>query len=192
MNWYLCDFEDSFTYNIFSEFTLLGYKVEIIERKKIAEFLERTKNTQERLGIILGPGPGHPKDYGDVITSLKVCLTNQNLYIFGICLGHQLIATAMGFEINKSYKPSHGEAFDLDLSKEAQRVFNLSSRIKIQRYNSLSLKDTKEVAFKLKKSAVNFIPHNGEILALKGKNFLSYQFHPESVGTSFRSQFFRF
>lgn len=51
-------------------------------------------------GIMLSNGPGDPKDNTQTIEHLKV-LTKTNIPIFGICLGHQLLALAHGFETHK-------------------------------------------------------------------------------------------
>ena len=45
-------------------------------------------------------GPGDPKDVADAIAEVKKLLT-AGLPIFGICLGHQLLALAMGADTYK-------------------------------------------------------------------------------------------
>ena len=45
--------------------------------------------------VFLSNGPGDPKDVGYAIDTIKELLT-KNLPIFGICLGHQLLALALG------------------------------------------------------------------------------------------------
>lgn len=51
-------------------------------------------------GIMLSNGPGDPEDNQEVITMLKE-LVNENIPIFGICLGHQLLALAHNFRSQK-------------------------------------------------------------------------------------------
>lgn len=51
-------------------------------------------------GIMLSNGPGDPADNPDLIDNLKM-LTKTGIPIFGICLGHQLLALANGFRTEK-------------------------------------------------------------------------------------------
>jgi carbamoyl-phosphate synthase small subunit len=50
-------------------------------------------------GIMLTNGPGDPKDNAEVIGNLKQLIGQKP--IFGICLGHQLLALAMGADTEK-------------------------------------------------------------------------------------------
>jgi len=53
-----------------------------------------------------------------------------NIFILGICLGHQILAKIDGFIINYSITPKHGE----------QVIINFNSKnILVQRYNSLAV-----------------------------------------------------
>ena len=51
-------------------------------------------------GIMLSNGPGDPKDCGEIIEEIKK-LYNTDIPIFGICLGHQLMALANGADTRK-------------------------------------------------------------------------------------------
>ena len=52
-------------------------------------------------GVFLSNGPGDPKDVPEAITTIKRLLGEEKLPIFGICLGHQLLALAMGADTYK-------------------------------------------------------------------------------------------
>lgn len=52
-------------------------------------------------GIMLTNGPGDPKDNGEIIENVKILLERAGIPIFGICLGHQLLALAMGADAEK-------------------------------------------------------------------------------------------
>ena len=55
-------------------------------------------------GIMLSNGPGDPADNVEIIKELKILLDSK-LPLFGICLGHQLLALAAGA---KTYKLKFG------------------------------------------------------------------------------------
>lgn len=188
---YLCDFEDSFTYNIFTELKLSGMDVAIISKKNIPAFLEEKIHLTKKEIIILGPGPGHPQEYQETLEVLKKALAYSHLYFYGICLGHQLICECLGLKVENSYKPIHGESVSIQLSEKISKKFSLTRRISVQRYNSLAVRVNSEAKRKLAKLGIDYFYLDDDLMGMKGKNFLSYQFHPESVGTTFRSQFFR-
>ncbi|MXP56474.1 glutamine-hydrolyzing carbamoyl-phosphate synthase small subunit [Pantoea sp. Mhis] len=58
-------------------------------------------------GIFLSNGPGDPKSCDYAIKAIKILL-NTNIPIFGICLGHQLLALANGAKIIKMKHGHHG------------------------------------------------------------------------------------
>ena len=51
-------------------------------------------------GIMLSNGPGDPQENTEIIENLKV-LTKSDMPIFGICLGHQLLALSIGAQTKK-------------------------------------------------------------------------------------------
>ena len=55
-------------------------------------------------GLMLGNGPGNPDQLGMIIERVRECFKNKKP-IFGICLGHQIIAKAAGA---KTYKMTFG------------------------------------------------------------------------------------
>jgi carbamoyl-phosphate synthase small subunit len=51
-------------------------------------------------GVIVSPGPGDPANLDDGLDIVRSLLTDERPY-FGICLGHQLLARAIGAETDK-------------------------------------------------------------------------------------------
>lgn len=72
-------------------------------------------------GIMLSNGPGDPAENTEIIENLKeIC--KLNIPIFGICLGHQLLALAHGFQTEK-LKYGHRGANQPVKNLETGRVY---------------------------------------------------------------------
>lgn len=173
------DFEDSFSYNVIQELEELKLEVEVLHWRDF-------KKISDHDLLVLGPGPGHPDDY-QVLLPLIKDWRNSGKKIFGICLGHQILWRLLGGEVRRSSSPLHGQQVSLQLDQEWQNWLELStSEVKVQRYNSLAAVKTEGIIEGLK-----MLIQNSEIQILKSSEMISYQFHPESVGTMCRQAFFR-
>ena len=64
----LIDNYDSFTWNIYHYMSTFGVKVEV-KRNDIVNSESIKKN--KYAGIILSPGPGHPKTAGNIVKIIK-------------------------------------------------------------------------------------------------------------------------
>ena len=168
----LVDFDDSFTFNIWAELERQFGRVKVLHYSELIGL----NPTKFKL-IVLGPGPGSPFDYKDVLSYTKAHL-NQVKWS-GICLGHQILGVAQGGTIKKSIRPAHGQKTTLALP---EWLSDTKKTCMVQRYNSLTVEG---VCGEITRDC------DGEIQVLKTKNSISYQFHPESVGTSYPKLFFR-
>lgn len=185
----LIDFEDSFTYNIASELHLVGLECEVIHWRKFCEIFESIEIERQTKMIILGPGPGHPDEYQVLVPIIQKILSDQKIFLLGICLGHQLIWQAMGIKAEVSAYPVHGQAVDFRVPIWFD-FFPTSLHqhlIKVQRYNSLFVPFDQTIT---KKISAKTVVEDGQVMASRFANCLSLQFHPESVGTSYRRFFF--
>ena len=59
-------------------------------------------------GIFLSNGPGDPSATGEYAIPVIKKLVDSNIPIFGICLGHQLLALSLGLETYKMHQGHHG------------------------------------------------------------------------------------
>jgi anthranilate/para-aminobenzoate synthase component II len=188
----LVDFDDSFTYNIASEVELQGKDCAVRSWRDWVGLtpLELDESLRQYHGVILGPGPGHPTEYQSLQPMIHHLLTQSNKPLVGICLGHQLIWSFLGARVLRDPHPVHGHTVEFtipDWLDYFPRDLILKS-ISVQRYNSLfiSLNSARQVRANAFLSGLS-----GQLMASKFDHVLSFQFHPESIGTTYRSSFFK-
>ena len=89
--------------NILRILNSMGCDVHVVPARTTAKEILNLKPD----GIFLSNGPGDPEPCEFAIESIKE-LIEKNLPIFGICLGHQLIALASGARTEKMKYGHHG------------------------------------------------------------------------------------
>lgn len=125
-------------------------------------------------GIMLSNGPGNPADNIEVIETLKE-LIKKEIPIFGICLGHQLLALANGFQTHKlKYGHRGGNQPVRDL--ETNRVYITS-----QNHGYAVTSDTIDSSI-AHEWFVNVNDGTCEGIRYKNVPAISVQFHPEACG----------
>jgi carbamoyl-phosphate synthase small subunit len=90
--------------NILRLFAGLGCKVTIVPAKTSAEDILALQPD----GVFLSNGPGDPAATGVYAVPVIQELVKANLPIFGICLGHQMLALALGAQTEKMHQGHHG------------------------------------------------------------------------------------
>ena len=125
-NVYICDFNDSFTFNIYSKLKLINsdLTIEVIPLSEIESFLLKLKDIDRRVAVVLGPGPGKPTDYSFLFNRILEISQNNNIFLMGICLGHQLYWSSQGYEVIKCLEPIHGQTQTYILSSFLSSIFN--------------------------------------------------------------------
>ncbi|MHC1693691.1 MAG: carbamoyl phosphate synthase small subunit [Eubacteriales bacterium] len=156
--------------NIARELSARGCEVTVMPQDSTPEQVLAQKPD----GIMLSNGPGDPEDNPDVIKNLSV-LMNTGVPIFGICLGHQLLALAAGFRTSK-LKYGHRGANQPVQDKGTGRIY-----ISSQNHGYAVLSDTinPEKATEL---FINLNDNTCEGIEYKDIPVFSVQFHPEACG----------
>lgn len=182
MRVFILDFEDSFTHNIYSEFLLKGHEAKVIEFKNLEAFLSVPRRN---CVYVYGPGPGHINEYEHLFSLIAINLQNDQIFHYGICLGHQIISNLFGAKIRPSANIMHGRSEKMLIP--SWDVFDHSFQEKIasvMRYNSLCTVIDGETNFQVVTNEDN------ELLMTYSMHIFTTQFHPESVGTDCRNAFF--
>lgn len=170
------DFEDSFTYNIAEFFYRYKIFYEVVNWKNYQ--YPKKESTPDL--VVLGPGPGVVEDYHSLLNEIKDFDSHPFFYC-GICLGHQILGFINGFKLDRE-QPIHGQSVPVQIPHWS--CFPKSYRgqiVSVQRYNSWMLKQTCQRYWVT-------LSEDGMFLWSPGS--LSFQFHPESVGTSCPYLFF--
>jgi carbamoyl-phosphate synthase small subunit len=154
--------------NILRYFSDFSCKVTIVSCKTSAkEILELKPN-----GIFLSNGPGDPAATGKYAILIVKELIKNNLPIFGICLGHQILALTLGAK-TKKMKLGHRGA-----NHPVKNLIKDNVEITSQNHGFEIIKETlpKNIEVTHKSLFDNCI----EGIRLKNKPIFSVQYHPES------------
>jgi len=169
----LIDNFDSFTFNVFHGLVQAGLEVEV--RRCDALDLGSVESLHPSM-IVLSPGPGRPED-------ARLCLEVTRTFagrvpIFGICLGMQVLALALGGEVGRSPEPVHGKVSRV--RHDGQGLFTgLPDPLEVGRYHSLcvtQVPDELEITARTEDDIVMGLRHRTWPLA-------GVQFHPDSFLT---------
>lgn len=172
---------DSFVYNIVQYLAQIGADVEVW-RNDDARFFVDGKFTDEWAdgfdGVLLSPGPGTPEEAGVCIDVVRG-LTGR-LPIFGVCLGLQAMAVALGGTVGRAPELLHGKVSEV-FHDQGGVFADLPSPITCTRYHSLAivpetLPDCLEVTARTASDVIMGVRHREHPVE-------SVQFHPESVLT---------
>ena len=154
--------------NILRYFSDFNCKVTVVSCKTSSEKILNLKPD----GIFLSNGPGDPAATGKYAIKIIKELIKENLPIFGICLGHQILALALGGKTRKM-KLGHRGA-----NHPVKNLINDNVEITSQNHGFEVVKETlpKNIVVTHKSLFDNSI----EGIKLKNKPVFSVQYHPES------------
>jgi len=154
--------------NILRYFSDFKCEVNIISCKTTAEQILKMKPD----GVFLSNGPGDPAATGKYAIGIIKTLIKKEIPIFGICLGHQILALALGAK-TKKMKLGHRGA-----NHPVKNLINNNVEITSQNHGFEIVKESlpKNVEITHKSLFDNCI----EGIRLKNKPVFSVQYHPES------------
>ena len=93
--------------NILNELTQVGLEVNVVPSSTSADTIINAFDKKEIDGVFLSNGPGDPLVLDEEVKTVKK-LIERKIPMFGICLGHQLLSIAHGFDTYKLKFGHHG------------------------------------------------------------------------------------
>lgn len=129
--------------------------------------------TEEYDGLFISNGPGDPQILTDLVARLEKVLKEAKTPVFGICLGHQLLARATGASTLKLKYGNRGHNIPC--------TSTISGRCYITSQNHGFAVDTSSLTSGWKELFVNANDNSNEGIYHESMPFFSVQFHPEST-----------
>ncbi len=154
--------------NILRYFSDFNCKVTVVSCKTSAHKILALKPN----GIFLSNGPGDPAATGKYAIQIIKDLIKKNLPIFGICLGHQILALALGGK-TKKMKLGHRGA-----NHPVKNLIHDNVEITSQNHGFEVVKQT--LPKNIEVTHKSLFDNSIEGIKLKNKPVFSVQYHPES------------
>lgn len=124
-------------------------------------------------GYFLSNGPGDPEPLVEAQEVAKEII-KRDLPLFGICLGHQVIAIANGVSTYKMHNGHRG------INHPVKNLITGKGEITSQNHGFAVNREEAEANSELKVTHVHLNDDTVAGLAMKGKNVFSVQYHPEA------------
>src|SRR4051794_12963169 len=173
----LIDNYDSFVHNLARYFERLGQATHVVRNDIIDMAMARALKPS---AIVLSPGPCTPHEAGVSLELVREM--HGELPMLGVCLGHQVIAEALGARIVRAPVPVHGQASEI--RHDGSSLFGgLPPTFRVGRYHSL-VAEPASLGNALTPTAWTA---DDVLMAFEHRELPLYgvQFHPESIFTEY-------
>jgi carbamoyl-phosphate synthase small subunit len=146
----------------------LGCRVTVVPAAATAEEVLRHQPD----GVFLSNGPGDPAATGQYAVPEIRKLIQSGVPMFGICLGHQMLAIALG---GRTVKMHHGHRGANHPVKDLE-----TGKVEITSQNHGFVVDPQSLPAGVRVTHVSLFDETNEGLAVDGKPVFSVQYHPEA------------
>jgi len=125
-------------------------------------------------GYLISNGPGDPAAMPGVVATIKD-IQEANKPLFGICLGHQLLAEANGIKTFKMFNGHRG------INHPVKNIISGRCEVTSQNHGFAVNKEDIENSKDIEVTHVNLNDGSIEGIRIKNKKAFSVQYHPESA-----------
>ena len=149
---------------------LAGHGAEIVVLPADASFADVMRHEPD--GVLLSNGPGDPAATGEYAIPTIKALVESGMPVFGICLGHQMLALALGAKTRKMAQGHHGANHPVkDLT---------TGKVEIVSMNHGFTVDRETLPNGVSETHVSLFDGTNAGIALEGQPVFSVQYHPEA------------
>ncbi len=163
--------------NILRSLASIGARLTVVPADTSYETIQHMKPD----GVVLSNGPGDPAATGAYAGPVIKKLVDSGVPIFGICLGHQMLALALGAKTKKMRQGHHGANHPVkDLA---------TGKVEIVSMNHGFTVDTATLPRGVKETHSSLFDGTNCGLSLEGRPVFSVQYHPEASPGPHDSQY---
>ena len=154
--------------NIFRNLVKAGARVTVVPAKATMDDITALKPD----GVFLSNGPGDPAATGVYAVPVIKALLDSDMPLFGICLGHQMLALATGAKTTKMHQGHRGA--NHPVKRLDSGVVEITSMNHGFAVDGATLPDTVE------ETHVSLFDGSNCGISIKGKKAFGVQYHPEA------------
>lgn len=160
--------------NIFRNLVRAGAKVTVVPAKTAYADIMALKPD----GVFLSNGPGDPAATGEYAVPVIQKLLEADMPLFGICLGHQMLALAAGAKTIKMHQGHRGA--NHPVQRVGESWGSTTGLVEITSMNHGFAVDAETLPETLEQTHVSLFDGSNCGIAVKRKNAFGVQYHPEA------------
>ncbi len=160
--------------NIFRNLVKAGAKVTVVPAKTPMDAIMALKPD----GVFLSNGPGDPAATGEYAVPVIKGLLEADVPLFGICLGHQMLALAAGAKTLKMHQGHRGA--NHPVQRVGEGWGDTTGLVEITSMNHGFAVDADTLPDTVEQTHVSLFDGSNCGIAVRGKNAFGVQYHPEA------------
>ncbi len=160
--------------NIFRNLVRAGAKVTVVPAKTSLDEILALKPD----GVFLSNGPGDPAATGEYAVPVIMGLLDRDIPLFGICLGHQMLARAAGAKTVKMHQGHRGA--NHPVQRVGEGWGDTSGLVEITSMNHGFAVDVDTLPPNVEQTHVSLFDGSNCGISINGKQAFGVQYHPEA------------
>ncbi len=160
--------------NIFRNLVTAGAQVTVVPARTSLDDVLALKPD----GVFLSNGPGDPAATGEYAVPVIKALLDRDIPLFGICLGHQMLALAAGAKTTKMHQGHRGA--NHPVQRVGEGWGDTTGLVEITSMNHGFAVDGDTLPEGVEQTHVSLFDGSNCGIAIKGKQAFGVQYHPEA------------